>query len=485
MQDSFRIDEVSFGSPGLNKLRVQIATNDRQPSNHLTAVTGRNGVGKSRLLSQIASVFEALSGAKPRSNVDATIEYSAGSAHCEVSLVGARITARLDGDLTDPRLMPAPQRVAAVTASAFDKFHIPRISAEDKRPPSSRTYRYLGLKDSRGRISATAGLYRALDELFDSVASDRTHRSRIGDVFRDLGYEPRIEVQYDWTSRGGALVKTGSDLGQQEYRAFSTPTRQSDAWIDRFSPEARETMVHELARAVELIGEIGTGREGALVADFLNPTLARIDHLQAAQLLRRSEMIRTKTVALFRLDSGDRVKISDASSGEIALVTAMLGIASAIDNGSLILIDEPEISLHPEWQSGYASRLLSAFDVFHGCHFIIATHSPLIVAGLPEANSNVVSLEKPRADALVGGRSVDEVLVRSFGMAGPDNLFLKQSLVRALRMASDRRFNDPEFTELFETLRLSGAAAGVAPEVRALIEDLGSTVARARQGPSS
>lgn len=482
MTDSFRMGVVTQRDSDLPDRRVRIGEQFADAANHLTAITGKNGVGKSRLLSHIAAVFEAVGGAKPRPGIEATVEYEVGRLRCKATLDRGKIFAELDGVSIDPSRLPGPKRVAAVTTSAFDKFPIPRSALDRSSPQPPSTYRYLGLKDSRGRISVTAGLYRALDELFDSIAADEHHRSRISEVFRDLGYEARVEVVYDWTRLGGGLVKAGADLGQAEYSAFSRlPSEVSGSWIDRESPDVREHMVRELARAVELIGELGTTREGALVADFRSPTVARLDHLRAAQVLRRADMIRTKSVVLIRLGSGRRVDVKDASSGELSLVTAMLGIASAIDNNSLILIDEPEISLHPEWQSSYIDRLLSAFEGFEGCHFLVATHSPLIVSGLPEVNSNVVSLEHEIGADYVAGRSVDEVMVRAFGMAGPENLYVKQSLVRALRMAADGRFNDPEFTALTDVLKASSTAKGLAPGVLRVIEDLEATVARARQ----
>lgn len=484
MADSFRIGAVTQRDPLLPDRHVRIGERFETNANHLTAITGKNGVGKSRLLSHIAAVFEAVSGAKPRPGITMTVEYECGLSRCAATLDRGEIFAELDGISVDPSRLPGPKRVAAVTTSAFDKFEIPRRAPDHSLPQRPSTYRYLGLKDSHGRISATAGLYRALDQLFDSIASDERHRSRISEVFRDMGYEPRVEVVYDWTRRGGSLVKKGSDLGRAEYSAFAKSSAdESGSWIDRQSEEVRETIVRELAHAVELIGELGTSREGALVADFGNPTVARLDHLLAVQLLRRADMIRTKRVVLIRAGSKLRVNVKDASSGELSLVTAMLGIASAIDNSSLILIDEPEISLHPEWQSSYVDRLLSAFEGFEGCHFLVATHSPLIVSGLPEVSSNVVSLEHVIAADYVGGKSIDEVLVRAFGIAGPENLYIKQTLVRALRMAADGRFNEPEFSALSDVLKASSTVKGLAPGVLRVIDDLQRTVALAQRAP--
>ncbi|CAN7378047.1 ATP-binding protein [Microbacterium foliorum] len=480
MSTSFRVNAVIQGGGHAPGQRILIEEGSHSGATHLTAITGRNGVGKSRLLSDIAAVFEAISGSKPRSGVEATVEYQFGRSRCTATLNQGKVLAEVDGARVDPSRLPGPKRVAAVTTSAFDKFQIPRSQNGRTDPDPSSPYRYLGLKDSRGRISATAGLYRALDALFDSIASDEQHRSRVSEVFSDLGYEARIEVAYGWTSLGEGLVKSGADLDQVEYSAFSKHAQEEpDSWFGGERPDARQPLVRELAQAVELIGELSTGREGALVADFQNPGVARLDHLRAARLLRRADMIRTKRVTLTRSNTGQRLNIKDASSGEISLVTSMLGIASAIDDQSLILIDEPEISLHPEWQSGYVNRLLASFDRYKECHFLVATHSPLIIAGLPELYSNIVSLEREIDDDFAGGRSLDEALVRVFGVAGPDNLFVKQSLVRALRMASDGSYRNPEFSKLMNALKTWSSATDAAPGVLAVIADLEATVARA------
>ena len=49
-----------------------------------------------------------------------------------------------------------------------------------------------------------------------------------------------------------------------------------------------------------------------------------------------------------------------------------------IKKGSLILIDEPEISLHVVWQQQFLSDLKKIMDI-NKSNVIIATHSPQII----------------------------------------------------------------------------------------------------------
>ena len=144
-------------------------------------------------------------------------------------------------------------------------------------------------------------------------------------------------------------------------------------------------------------------------------------------------------VTLWQESQSRRVEITDASSGQLSFLVTLLGIASSIEDGSLILIDEPEISLHPRWQSEYLGRLTEAFSAFQGCHFILATHSPTLVAGAGPELTNIVDLERPAAAKRTPspGRSVDEVLFSTFGVVTKNSLHLRDLLVAALRGAED------------------------------------------------
>jgi len=64
-------------------------------------------------------------------------------------------------------------------------------------------------------------------------------------------------------------------------------------------------------------------------------------------------------------------------------------------NDNLILIDEPDLHLHLDWQKKYMQRLIDVFSALNldiNLHFIIATHSPFIISDLPE--KSIVLLDK-------------------------------------------------------------------------------------------
>jgi predicted ATP-binding protein involved in virulence len=76
--------------------------------------------------------------------------------------------------------------------------------------------------------------------------------------------------------------------------------------------------------------------------------------------------------------TGEELSSTDLSSGEQHEVVVLYELLFHVSSNSLIMIDEPEISLHIAWQEEFLRDLqriimLSPFDA------LIATHSPQIV----------------------------------------------------------------------------------------------------------
>lgn len=72
---------------------------------------------------------------------------------------------------------------------------------------------------------------------------------------------------------------------------------------------------------------------------------------------------------------------ANAGSGEIAVIQLVHKVVNAKSN-SLILLDEPEVSLHPSAQKNVQTFLLEEIRKNHH-QIVISTHSPAIIKGLP------------------------------------------------------------------------------------------------------
>lgn len=81
--------------------------------------------------------------------------------------------------------------------------------------------------------------------------------------------------------------------------------------------------------------------------------------------------------------SGGPLSLDSLSSGEQHELVLLHELLFEAQPGSLILIDEPELSLHVTWQVEFLPDLLAIADLSK-CDFILATHSPYIVGDHPE-----------------------------------------------------------------------------------------------------
>ena len=79
--------------------------------------------------------------------------------------------------------------------------------------------------------------------------------------------------------------------------------------------------------------------------------------------------------------SGDKkIDIEWLSSGEKNDFVMFYRLIFNTAKNGIILIDEPEISLHIEWQEEYLDRLIDICKM-NGVQALVATHSPNIVNG--------------------------------------------------------------------------------------------------------
>ncbi len=85
---------------------------------------------------------------------------------------------------------------------------------------------------------------------------------------------------------------------------------------------------------------------------------------------------------------GDEIPVSALSSGEQHQIVLAYDMLFRIEANSLVMIDEPELSLHVNWQERFLSDLESVIGVAN-FDALIATHSPYIING---RNELVVSL---------------------------------------------------------------------------------------------
>jgi predicted ATPase len=84
-----------------------------------------------------------------------------------------------------------------------------------------------------------------------------------------------------------------------------------------------------------------------------------------------------------RADDGQEFGVDQLSSGEKQILLMLGEIQRRISKGSIVLIDEPEIHLHPRWQR-LLVRTLTDLCALHDAQLIITTHSEEIASAVYE-----------------------------------------------------------------------------------------------------
>jgi energy-coupling factor transporter ATP-binding protein EcfA2 len=106
-----------------------------------------------------------------------------------------------------------------------------------------------------------------------------------------------------------------------------------------------------------------------LFATFLNDRLAE----------KRIDLNQTNGIDVV-LSSGERIRPSELSSGEQQLLALAYELLFETKPHSVVLLDEPELSLHVAWLKGLIAAFMNMGEQ-RKLQFLIATHSPSILAG--------------------------------------------------------------------------------------------------------
>lgn len=162
-------------------------------------------------------------------------------------------------------------------------------------------------------------------------------------------------------------------------------------------------------------------------------------------VLRKAKIL--NRIEVFLRKQGKVISMLDASSGELVLITSIVYLSTVITENTVILIDEPENSLHPIWQKEYVKTILDIFYLYQP-KIIIATHSPLIVNGAelfteqPKIfKSHNFSFELQQKDPV----NVEEIYSRFFDLNTPQSMFLTHQIIRLLNLLAAEKITLENF----------------------------------------
>lgn len=107
----------------------------------------------------------------------------------------------------------------------------------------------------------------------------------------------------------------------------------------------------------------------------------------------------SKKIIFLDLESNE-ISLNQLSTGEKQVIYRVGYLLKNLNNlkGGIVLIDEPEISMHPVWQTAlknFIKEVFTGFDI----QIIISTHSPYIFKQLNNEDEVVIKLDKTKSNS--------------------------------------------------------------------------------------
>ena len=164
-----------------------------------------------------------------------------------------------------------------------------------------------------------------------------------------------------------------------------------------------------------------------------------------------------KTMPIFENSAGEEFDMNDLSSGEKQLFLRTLSIKMLEPKNSIILIDEPELSLHPKWQQ----RIIEVYKkIGENNQIIIATHSPHILGSVSSENIFILyrnengKIEAKTGDELYSsyGQPVDRVLKDIMGLESVRTPKIEKDLEELRKLVDEDKYDTKEFKEKYNEL---------------------------------
>lgn len=464
---NFWVEELILLTPQGKATRLPIASFGCQDKVPLYSVLiGCNGVGKSTLLKEIVDFFVDLhayinnfkqkisSANKARLK---GVKYHIDGVCCEVIRIGRTFLAKIDNKFLASKKLRIPT-IVACNFGAFDKFPVQKVNGSSQTRYDVPYYKYVGAHVNGNMISSSAIAFRLLFALKENM--DDRQRQNLSSILDFIGYDHTITLNYSIVLKS---KKNGSVYDHVLQHV------QKDKEYSKLTSEQRSNKVRELYDFYKN-KEFAKQPTYNYDIDIDQNSLAANEDLNYIYKLKQYDLVQAASVVFYK--NGKQIASEEMSSGEFAMLSMVLSISTAAsDSHTLILIDEPELSLHPNWQMTIIDNLDRALKN-QVCHLLIATHSHMLVSDLPMNRSSVSQWEKDKDGNLIANRieentygwSAEEVLLKVFKTATDRNRYFGERIAKLLeQMGNDTISKEAVADELNELQEISQHLSDVDP----------------------
>lgn len=463
---SFRLKKLNlYKHPILGSTSLVFCNDEILKSNneiYNTVIIGANGIGKSYILKAIIDIFNfihfRLLDLNDSNNLSYRFEltYYINGDKCILSSMpkgmepvgrGERYNVYyyLNDQQTPLVKCKLPVRLIASSMTINDKF----------KAKSDDFYRYNGIRNENSpNTTGTRTLVRkTVNSIISCISYKNKFREELKCLLSKLGLQERMTINYGMRHKEVFLKRNItpdllSDIFNNREKYF--PLRDTDIWGKTFFLKVKE-QPDKIKIITDFLSRVAIknykGKRYVLEYDIIdNDEIIR--DAEAIDLLSKLDILTFPSIKVYK--DYENYNFMDSSSGETNLLCQFIGILSAIQGDSLVIIDEPENSAHPNWQINYIGWLKEIFSQYNSCHFVLATHSHFILTDLQESNSTIIALEKSnrKLENIAENLntfcwSVDDILYNVFHVRNTRNYAFETDIYKLLNLVSRGQINTP------------------------------------------
>ena len=479
--ESFWIEELVVEATG-KVSRIELGEFVKASGQPLYSVLiGVNGVGKSMLMKDLVDFLIDLHACKNNENTKLIrgirnlrgVKYHVDGVVYEVARLEKSYIAKINGVFKQLSELRLPS-VVACHFGAFDKFPMQTVNGSTRTKYDVPYYKYVGAHVNGSVISSSAIAFRLLFAL-NEITSDE-QQANIRSLLDFIGYDHQIFLQYSF------VMKSKKDGAARETISQHV---DNDREYQHLSKQEKNEKASQLYNFYKLKSSSGSPKNDYVVNfDIKKSSVESVNELQYIYKLKQYDLVKQPVVSFHK--RGDEISSEGMSSGEFAMLATVLSIVAAANAPhTLVLLDEPELSLHPNWQMTLIDNLDKALKN-QVCHLIIATHSHMVVSDLPMNRSCVTQLENDRDGLLRAttikestyGWSAEEVLMKVFKTVTDRNRYFGERIGKLLeQMANNTIIPKDVETELEEMQEISLHLSDVDP-MKAILNTIVETYKR-------
>lgn len=456
--NSFWISELVLLSPGKRVCHINIGSFNKAVKEPLYSVLiGTNGAGKSMLMKEIVDFFVDLHSCVKGLNTRSSsankgrlkgIRYHIDGVECEVIRLEKNYFAKIDGYIRALKDLRLPS-IVACHFGAFDKFPAQKVNGSAQTRYDVQCYKYVGAHVNGSMISSSAIAFRLLFALNEQM-NDR-QRQNICSILDFIEYDHRVTLSYS------LVMKSKKDGAARDVIALRVDKDREYSHLSKQEKSEKITQLYNYYKnkisSGKNLHEYDINFDGNSILEDSQNELHYIYKLKQCDLVNSTNVIFHK--------QGSDITSEEMSSGEFAMLSTVLSIsAAANDPHTLVLLDEPELSLHPNWQMTLIDNLDRALANLV-CHLLIATHSHMLVSDLPMKRSSVTQVEKDEEGNLNAttisectyGWSAEEVLLKVFKTATDRNRYFGERIGKLLEKMGNNTISPKDVADELKELQ--------------------------------